>query len=233
MKNVQSKTIILLALISILFGCGKKRESHEDRIKKHIASIEANPDSLGSAKTLAVMCNTFGKEKTTELYNKLAPMVRNSDEGKMVEQYLQLNQDLKVGDLFVDFEMPDSNGQQRKLSEFHGKIVLLEFWASWCGPCMGEMPHLKKTYEKYHPYGFEIFAVSLDMNKEDWLKAIEEKNLNWNHVSELKSRGNAAQFIYGVSGIPDNFLIDEEGIIQARGLRGDKLDKALERMIRK
>ncbi|NDW11348.1 TlpA family protein disulfide reductase [Bacteroides sp. 214] len=231
---MKSKAITLLVVISIFFGCNNnKRESKESRVRKHIASIEANLDSLSSAETLAVMCTTFGKEKTTELFNKLAPEVRNSDNGKIVEQYLLLNKDLKVGDKFVDFEMLDSNGQPRKLSEFEGKIILLEFWASWCGPCLKEMPHLKKTYDNYHKHGFEVFAVSLDVDKENWLKAIEEKRLNWTHVTELKSIANTAGFIYGVSSIPNNFLIDEEGIIRARGVRGDKLDKALKKMIKK
>lgn len=231
--NIKLKAIVLLAIISTFFACNDKKESHEARNRKHIEYIEAHPDSLQSAKTLSNMCTTFGKEKTAELFNKLTPMVRNSDYGKMIEQYLQLNKELKIGDKFVDFEMLDSNGHQRKLSEFQGKIVLLEFWASWCGPCLRDIPSLKKTYENYHKHGFEIFAVSLDMNKEDWLKAIEQKNLNWIHVSELESSYNTAGFIYGVSGIPDNFLIDEKGIIIARDLRGDKLDKALEKMIKK
>lgn len=228
--NIKSKAITLLTIICILSGCDNKSES---RKKKHIDYIEAHLDSLQSAHTLAIMCTTFGKEKTAELYNKLNPMVRNSDDGRMVEQYLQLNKELKIGDKFVDFEMLDSNKQQRKLSEFQGKIVLLEFWASWCRPCLSDMPYLKKTYENYHKYGFEIFAVSLDVNEEDWLNAIEQKNLNWNHVTELKSHGNTAKFIYGVSGIPDNFLIDEKGIIIARGLRREKLDRVLEKMIKK
>ena len=209
----------------------RAQESAQERSRKHIVYIESHPDSLESAHTLAVMSTTFGKEKTAELFNKLTPRVKNSDDGKMVEQYLLLNKELKIGDKFVDFEMMDSNGQQRKLSELQGKIVLLEFWSSWCGPCLSDIPYLKKTYEKYHKYGFEIFSVSFDTNKESWLKIIEQKNLDWNHVTELKNVGNTAGLIYGVSGIPDNFLIDENGIIRARYLRRDKLDKALKKMI--
>jgi peroxiredoxin len=234
--NVKSKIIALLTISTILFGCDSNQQPRQllfIKHRNHIKYIEAYPDSLESAHRLAVMSTTFGKEKTTELFNKLTPTVKSSDYGKMIEQYLLLNKELKIGDKFVDFEMLDSNGEQRKLSEFQGKIVLLEFWASWCGPCLSDIPYLKKTYDNYHKYGFEIFAVSFDMNKEDWLKAIEQKNLNWNHVTELKNVGNTAGFIYGVYGIPDNFLIDENGIIKARGLRKDKLDKTLEKMIKK
>ena len=209
------------------------QESAEERSRKHIENIEANPDNIESARTLAVMATTFGKAKTAELFNKLTPRVKNSEDGKMVEQYLLLNKELKIGDKFVDFEMLDSNGQLRKLSELQGKIVLLEFWATWCVPCLNDIPHLKKIYDNYHKHGFEIFAVSFDINKENWMNAIEQKDLNWNHVTELKHVGNTAGLIYGVYGIPDNFLIDENGIIKARELRGDKLDKALKKMIKK
>ncbi|WP_051697481.1 peroxiredoxin [Prevotella sp. 10(H)] len=232
MKKVIFLLICICVIGTFIVAC-KKKESASERNQKHIKQIEANPDSLASANTLAGMATTFGKEKTTELFNKLTPRVRNSDDGKVVEQYLLLNKDLKIGDKFVDFEMMDSNGQQRKLSELQGKIVLLEFWASWCGPCLKDIPSLKNTYEKYHKYGFEIFAVSFDIKKEDWLRAIEQNNLNWTHVTELKSSGNTAGFIYGVSGIPDNFLIDENGIIQGRDLKSEGLDKALKKMIKK
>ena len=226
-------SLICGCLMSAVTMTIRAQESAKERSRKHIEYIEAHPDSFESAKTLAVMATTFGKDKTTELFNKLTPRVKSSDDGKMVEQYLLLNKELKIGDKFVDFEMLDSNGQQRKLSEFQGKIVLLEFWSSWCGPCLSDIPYLKKTYEKYHKYGFEIFSVSFDTNKEAWLKIIEQKNLNWTHVTELKHVGNTAGLIYGVYGIPDNFLIDENGIIRARYLRGEKLDKALKKMIKK
>ena len=223
-----------MCIATMAVSCvNRAQETAQERSRKHIEYIETYPDSLESVRTLAVMSTTFGKEKTAELFNKLTSRVKNSDDGKMVEQYLLLNKELKIGDKFVDFEMMDSNGQQRKLSELQGKIVLLEFWASWCGPCLRDIPYLKETYEKYNKYGFEIFAVSLDNNKENWLKAIEKNNLIWTHVTELKHEGNTAEFIYGVSAIPDNFLIDENGIIRARYLRGDKLDKALKKMINK
>jgi len=224
---------IFICIVGAIIVIVRMQQRVPERIRKHIENIEAHPDSLESARILAVMATTFGKEKTTELFNELAPGVKNSEDGKMVEKYLLLNRELKIGDKSVDFEMMDSNGQQRKLSEFQGKIVLLEFWASWCGPCLSDIPSLKNTYEKYHEYGFEIFAVSFDINEEDWLKAIEQKNLNWTHVTELKSTGNTAGLIYGVSGIPDNFLIDENGFIQGRSLRGEELDKALRKMTQK
>ncbi len=232
--NVKLILNILLTIVSTLFGCDTIQK-HASFIKhrKHIKYIKTFPDSLESASRLVVLSTTFGKEKTSELFIKLNPSVKSSHDGKMIEQYLLLNKELKIGDQFVDFEMLDSKGQFRKLSEFQGKIVLLEFWASWCGGCLNQIPHLKKAYKNYHKFGFEIFAVSFDEKKEDWLKAIEQRNLNWNHVTEFKSVGNTAGFIYGVYSIPDNFLIDENGIIMARDISGEELEKTLKKMIKK
>jgi peroxiredoxin len=232
--NAKSRLIILLAFISLTFGCDsiQKQESFFKH-RKHIKYIITNPDSLESAHRLAVLSTTFGKEKTSELFNKLNSNVKKSNYGKMIEQYLLLNKDLHIGDKFVDFDMLDSNGQPRKLEEFQGKIVLLEFWASWCAGCLNQITFLKKAYEKYHNDGFEIFAVSFDEKQEDWIRAIEQRHLNWIHVSEFKSVGNTAGFIYGVHSIPDNFLIDKNGIIIARDLSGDELNKKLNKLIKK
>jgi thiol-disulfide isomerase/thioredoxin len=123
--------------------------------------------------------------------------------------------------------MAAQNGDSLKLSEIKGKTILLEFWSSWCSPCRKENPNLVKTYKKFKPKGFEIFAVSLDEDKNSWLKAIEKDRLNWKHVSDLKGDGNEASLIYGINGIPDNFLIAENGEIIGRDLRGEELDKKL------
>jgi peroxiredoxin len=230
---MKTKIIILLTIASMLFGCDKiQKQTSFIKHRKHISYIKNHPDSLESADRLLVLSTTFGKEKTSELFNKLSPSIKKSDYGKMIEQYLILNKEIKIGDKFVDFAMADSSGQQRRLSEFQGKLVLLEFWASWCGGCLNQIPYLKKAYENYHKFGFEIFAVSVDEKKEDWLKAIEKNKLNWNHVTELKSIGNTAVLIYGVSSFPDNFLIDEKGIIIGRDLYDDELESILENKIK-
>jgi peroxiredoxin len=127
--------------------------------------------------------------------------------------------------------MEDTNGEVRKLSDFKDKLVLLEFWASNCLPCRQENPNLIKTYEKFKPKGFEIFAVSQDTKKESWLKAIEKDKLPWLQVSDLKGADNSASLIYGVHGIPDNFLIDQNGIIVGRNLRGKKLNEKLNELL--
>jgi peroxiredoxin len=118
----------------------------------------------------------------------------------------------------VDVEVEDQNGSLKKISELKGKVVLLEFWTYCCAPCRQENPNLVKTYNKFIPKGFEIFAVSIDRDKESWLTAIEKDGLNWVDTSDLKGNKNEASLIYGVSGIPHNFLIDRNGKIIGRNL---------------
>lgn len=203
----------------------------EERQKLEMEFVRNNPTSIVSASMLTIYSTTWGKEKTQELYEKLSTENKNSEFGKEIKRYLELNKEPKIGEQFVDFESEDQNGESKKLSDLKGKVILLEFWASWCGPCRQENPNLVKTYEYFNPKGFEIFAVSLDENKESWLKAIEEDSLNWEHVSDLKGNRNEASLIYGVNGIPDNFLIDGNGGIIGRNLRGDRLNKKLKEVL--
>jgi len=202
--------------------------SREEQINKTIKFVKNNPNSIVSAYTLSVFSTTWGKEKTSKLFNKFSEENKNSEYGKKIAKYIELNKDPKVGEKYVNFEMEDTNGKIRKLSDFKDKIVLLEFWASNCGPCRQENPKLVKTYENYNPKGFEIFAVSQDIKKSNWLKAIEKDKLPWLQVSDLKGHNNSASLIYGINSIPDNFLIDKNGIIIGRNLRGEELNKKLE-----
>lgn len=198
----------------------KKKNVSSDFIKKH-------PASLISAYVLSVYASTWGRQLTMKLYTGLSVSNKNSDYGKSVNRYLALNADLKPGDHFIDFKQNNSANVAIKLSDFEGKFILLEFWASWCGPCRQENPALVETYKAYKNKGFEILGVSLDDNKESWLKAIEKDGLLWENVSELNGDKNSAALIYGVSAIPDNLLIDRDGIIVDRNLRGDRLAKRL------
>ncbi len=202
-----------------------------ERQKLEIEFVKNNPNSIISASMLSFYSTTWGKEKTKELYEQLSSENKNSKFGKEIAKYIELNKEPKIGEKFADFESEDQNGKLIKLSELKGKAVLLEFWASWCGPCRQENPNLVKTYEKFNPKGFEIFAVSLDEDKESWLKAIEKDGLNWEHVSDLKGQRNEASLIYGINGVPDNFLIAENGEIIGRNLRGDELNAKLKEIL--
>lgn len=189
--------------------------------------IEDNPNSIISANILSIYKTTFNKNDVERLYLAFSENNKSSVYGKSIAEFLSLNKgELKLGDKFIDFEMSDYNGIKRKVSNLKAKYILLEFWSSNCGPCRQENPNLVKTYNTYKNRGFEIFAVSQDTKKSSWLKAIKKDKLPWIQVSDLK-RSNKAFMIYGINGIPDNFLIDEKGIVIARNLRGEKLNKKL------
>src|SRR5690606_206465 len=199
----------------------------QERLIKEFDFVKEYPNSIVSAHILSVYSTTWGKAKTMELFDLLSKENKESEYGQKIKRYIELNKDPKIGDQFVDFEMESQDGTLKKLSDVKGKVVLLEFWASWCGPCREENPHLVSTYERYQPKGFEIFAVSLDDSQESWINAIEKDRLNWTHVSDLKGSGNEASLIYGVNGIPANFLIAESGEIVGRNLRGEELNQKL------
>ena len=134
-----------------------------------------------------------------------------------------------IGKPFTDLEMNDTEGKAHKLSEYCGKghYVLIDFWASWCGPCRMEMPNVKENYEKYHAKGFDVVGLSFDNKADAWKKAINDMGLNWIHLSDLKGWRSIAAQTYGIQGIPASLLVDPKGIIVARDLRGEALGKKL------
>lgn len=133
-----------------------------------------------------------------------------------------------VGQAFVDFTQNDSSGMPVTLSEVaKGKYLLVDFWASWCSPCRAENPNVVAAYQKFHDKGFDILGVSFDKNHEKWLEAIAADQLSWNHVSDLQGWGNAAGKLYGIQSIPQNILIDPQGIIIEKNLRGADLQEKL------
>lgn len=134
-----------------------------------------------------------------------------------------------IGTMFKDLTEKDLEGKDRKLSEFVGKgnYVLIDFWASWCGPCMKEVPYLKAAFDKYKSKGFNIVGLSFDNKEDAWKKAVKEKELNWTHLSDLKGWQSIAGSVYGIRSIPQSLLCDGEGRVVAVNLRGEALGKKL------
>ncbi len=143
----------------------------------------------------------------------------------------------RVGDLAPEISLPTPNGDTVKLSSLRGKMVLIDFWASWCGPCRKENPNVVKAFNEYKDKyfqagdGFTIYGVSLDKSDEQWKKAIENDKLTWTNVSDLQYWNSEAGRVYQVSSIPCNFLIDGNGVIVAKNLRGEALEQTLEKYI--
>ena len=125
----------------------------------------------------------------------------------------------------------DVNGKTVKLSSFRGKYVLVDFWASWCGPCRNENPAVVGVYNRYKDKNFTILGVSLDKDKADWLKAIKDDHLTWTHISDLQFWNSKAVELYRFEGIPYNVLLDPQGKVVAEGLRGEQLDQKLQQIL--
>lgn len=136
-----------------------------------------------------------------------------------------------INSIAPEIALPDTNGNIIRLSSLRGKIVLIDFWASWCGPCRKESPNMVKLYETYHDQGFEIFGVSLDQSRANWISAIASDNLHWIHVSDLKRWQCQAGIDYGIRSIPSTVLIDKEGRIIAKDLRGEALAAKVKEVI--
>lgn len=171
----------------------------------------------------------------TEFFDEIKKIYKNEAYAQEFLAFLeqQLSKvSIEVGSIAPDFELKTPEGNLLKLSSLRGQYVLIDFWASWCGPCRRENPNVVKMYNKYHNKGFEILGVSLDNNQGNWEKAIKKDGLTWKHVSDLKQWDSKVVPLYGVTGIPMTVLLDKEGRIIARDLRGASLEAKLAELIK-
>ena len=157
--------------------------------------------------------------------------LRSSYYGKKIAYTLEKEKLTGIGKPAPDFSIKNANGKPVSLSTFRGNWVLLDFWASWCGPCRQENPSVVKAYHEFHHKGFDILGVSLDHDKVKWVDAIKKDGLNWEQVSDLDGWKAGVVSLYGIQGIPMNYLLDKNGIIVAKGLRGEDLTKKLQELI--
>jgi thiol-disulfide isomerase/thioredoxin len=167
-----------------------------------------------------------------EIANRLAKARPNHPQVKQFVANLQRLQGVNEGAMAPEINLATPEGPNLALSSLRGKYVLIDFWASWCGPCRRENPNVVKTYVAYKDKGFEIYGVSLDQDRDAWLKAIEKDQLVWKHVSDLKYWSSAGAQAYQVNSIPQTFLLDKEGRILAKGLRGAALDQYLAQLFK-
>ncbi|MCS4226932.1 TlpA disulfide reductase family protein [Sphingobacterium sp. BIGb0165] len=211
------------------------KKLEQDETDLAVDYIINHPGSFPSLMTLERFSRRLKLIQIEELFDGLDDRIKQTFDGKEFRKRIDRMNAVQIGRIAPDFSARDTAGNMVSLDSLKGKYLLLDFWASWCGPCREENPYVVKAYEKFKAKNFEILGISLDdeTTKEKWLKAIKEDQLTWLQVSDLKGWQSEVAELYHVRGIPQNFLLDPNGVIIATNLREEELLKTLEDILGK
>jgi len=208
-------------------------EIYTEQIAFEKEFIKNHPASFVTPSIISSLGYELEAVEVETLINALDTTVSNAPISKNLKARVAIMKTVAIGQKAPDFILNDVNDKPLPLSSKIGKsrLLLIDFWASWCGPCRQENSNVVKIYKEYNKKGFDVFGVSLDENKEDWVKAIADDKLTWTQVSDLHYWNNAATKLYAVNAIPANFLLDETGTIIGRNLRGDDLTNKVKEVL--
>lgn len=196
--------------------------------------MNSNPKSYIAALILERLISTkaLSSSDAKPVYDNFDPMIQNSVSGKKIASILnQPRNPTAIGEKAPVFEGPSPSGDLINLESVRGKVTIIDFWASWCRPCRIENPNLVRLYKRMHDKGLEIVGVSLDRNKASWERAIKDDGLGWNHISNLQYWKDPIAVLYGVRSIPAAFVLNKDGVIVAKNLRGAQLDAKIEELL--
>jgi len=194
--------------------------------------IAENPSSFATVLALRNTFYTLDVEQLDAALSRLDAPLQQLEEYTYMNGKLERMKAVAIGKKYTDFGLETPEGEMLKVSDVHqGSVLLIDFWASWCGPCRRANPEVVEIYNQYHDQGFEILGVSLDRDSASWVKAIADDQLTWSHISDLKYWNSEGAELYGVPAIPHTVLIDRDGIITAKNLHGDELREAIEALL--
>lgn len=222
------KTLDVIEMSSIRKQLDSLSEQFNTLIQTH---IQKNSDNLLGLTLVYERLQQLPYKQLKARYELLAENMRETPEGILARRQLEHLSSREIGGRFADFHLPSASGDTISLSDLKGKVKLIDFWASWCGPCRAENPNLLRIYEKYKDKGLVIVGISMDTHQEEWLQAVQEDRLPWTQLCDLQGMRGGAGKQYNIRAIPQAYLLDSHNKIIAIGLRGEELDEAIKNAI--